>query len=312
MAQEDYIIADQAGVAFRQDLNATLAAIVSNNSGATEPAVMYAYQWWADTTSGLLKQRNAANNAWVSKGLLSSAFDPTLEIGATKTSRKNLLINGNFPINQEAVSGTVTLGAGVYGHDMFKGGASGCTYTFATSANVTTLTISAGSLIQVVEGLSLFTGTYVLSFDGTAQGKIGAGSFADSGVTGSITGGTNTNIEFNAGTLSKVQLEKSSIKTNFEELSIGDTFLLCERYFKILFPVVASETISTNGALFVTSISFTRMRAAPTVTETFFSGAGVVSVSFTSISISGLVWNITNNTAGGWFRSSKLTLNARL
>ena len=234
MAQEDYVIADQTGVSFLADLNNTLAAIVSNNSGATEPATMYAYQWWADTNAGLLKQRNAANNAWVSKGLLSSAFDTTLEIGATKTSRKNLLINGNFNINQRAVSGTVSLSAGVYGHDRFKGGASGATYTFATSENVTTLTITAGSLIQVVEGLSLFTGTYVLSFDGTAQGKIGGGSFAASGVTGSITGGTNTNIEFNTGTISKVQLEKSLIKTDFEIMPFSDILTTCQRYYQVL------------------------------------------------------------------------------
>ena len=65
MAQEDYVIADQTGVSFLSDLNDTLAAIVSNNSGSTEPATMYAYMYWADTTAGILKQRNAANNAWI-------------------------------------------------------------------------------------------------------------------------------------------------------------------------------------------------------------------------------------------------------
>ena len=49
---------------------------------------------------------------------------------------KNKIINGNFDINQRAVSGTVSLAAGEYGHDRFKGGAGGATYTFATSANV--------------------------------------------------------------------------------------------------------------------------------------------------------------------------------
>jgi hypothetical protein len=65
MAQADYIVANGTGAAVRSDLNGQLAAIVSNNSGATEPATMYAYQWWADTTAGLLKIRNAANNAWI-------------------------------------------------------------------------------------------------------------------------------------------------------------------------------------------------------------------------------------------------------
>jgi hypothetical protein len=65
VAQHDYIIANQSGAAFRADLNNGLAAIVSNNSGATQPSTTYAYQWWADTTTGLLKLRNSANNAWI-------------------------------------------------------------------------------------------------------------------------------------------------------------------------------------------------------------------------------------------------------
>jgi hypothetical protein len=65
MAQHDYVIANGTGAAVRSDLNNALAAIVSQNSGATAPSTTYAYQWWADTTTGLLKLRNAANNAWI-------------------------------------------------------------------------------------------------------------------------------------------------------------------------------------------------------------------------------------------------------
>ena len=72
MAQHDYIIANQSGAAFRSDLNNGLAAIVSQNSGAAQPSTTYAYQWWADTTTGLLKIRNAANNAWITVGTLGA------------------------------------------------------------------------------------------------------------------------------------------------------------------------------------------------------------------------------------------------
>ena len=65
MAQHDYIISNQSGAAFRADLNNGLAAIVSQNSGAAQPSTTYAYQWWADTTTGLLKLRNAANSGWI-------------------------------------------------------------------------------------------------------------------------------------------------------------------------------------------------------------------------------------------------------
>ena len=73
MAQHDYIISNQSGAAFRADLNNGLAAIVSQNSGATQPSTTYAYQWWADTTTGLLKIRNAANSAWITTGTLADA-----------------------------------------------------------------------------------------------------------------------------------------------------------------------------------------------------------------------------------------------
>jgi hypothetical protein len=65
MSQHDYVIANGTGAAVRSDLNNALAAIVSNNSGSTEPTTTYAYQWWADTTANQLKLRNAANSAWI-------------------------------------------------------------------------------------------------------------------------------------------------------------------------------------------------------------------------------------------------------
>ena len=72
MATHDYNIANGTGAAVRSDLNDALAAIVSNNSSATAPATTYAYQWWPDTTTGLLKIRNAANSAWITIGTLAS------------------------------------------------------------------------------------------------------------------------------------------------------------------------------------------------------------------------------------------------
>jgi hypothetical protein len=65
MATHDYVLANASGAAFRADLNNALAAIVSNNSNATEPATTYAYMWWMDTNNGQLKQRNAANDGWI-------------------------------------------------------------------------------------------------------------------------------------------------------------------------------------------------------------------------------------------------------
>lgn len=73
MAQHDYIIDNATGAAVRADLNNALAAIVSLNSGASAPSTTYAYQPWADSTTGLLKLRNAANTGWITIGTLASA-----------------------------------------------------------------------------------------------------------------------------------------------------------------------------------------------------------------------------------------------
>ncbi len=66
MSQHDYNLANAAGLAFRSDLNNVLAAIISQNSATTEPTTTVAYMFWADTTTAILKQRNAGNSAWIS------------------------------------------------------------------------------------------------------------------------------------------------------------------------------------------------------------------------------------------------------
>ena len=156
---------------------------------------------------------------------------------------KNLIINGDFSVNQRDVSGTVSLSAGEYGHDRFKGGTSGCTYTLNTSAGVTTITITAGSLIQIIEGQTLKSKPVVLGWDGTAQGRINSGTYGGSGsVTETLTGGANATVEFNAGTLSNVQLEFGGTSTEFEYVSPADQLARCKRYFELL------QRYHTNGA----------------------------------------------------------------
>ena len=70
MSQADLNVANQSGAAFRADLNTQLLALGTLQSGASEPGTTYAYMLWADSANGLLKQRNAANNGWVSLGSL--------------------------------------------------------------------------------------------------------------------------------------------------------------------------------------------------------------------------------------------------
>ena len=326
MAQHDYIIANQSGAAFRSDLNNGLAAIVSQNSGAAQPSTTYAYQWWADTTTGLLKLRNAANNAWITVGTLADvnlgllslaggtltgalladdsgtaalpaiAFDgdtntgifrpgadqlgiatggvERVEFGTTEVvfndggadvdfrvegdtnaslfkidagldqvqvanlnggplaGFRNLIINGNPTINQRVyVSGTATSGANQYTLDRWRVVTSGQNISFTDSANVRTVTAPAGGCEQVVEGLSILSGTYTLNWTGTATATIDGTAVAKGGNV-TLTGGTNATVKFSSGTFTQVQLESGPVATPFEQRPIGAELALCQRYYQ--------------------------------------------------------------------------------
>ncbi len=68
MSQHDLDIANASGAAVRSDINLLIAAIITQNSGATEPVVKQPHMWWADTTTTTLKMRNSANDDWVVLG----------------------------------------------------------------------------------------------------------------------------------------------------------------------------------------------------------------------------------------------------
>ena len=99
MAEHDYVIANQNGANTRSDLNNALAAIVSNNSKATAPTTTYAFMWWADTANDILKQRNAADSAWISILTLSTGAPlGTLGLdssGGVARATSGLLFNGD-------------------------------------------------------------------------------------------------------------------------------------------------------------------------------------------------------------------------
>ena len=179
---------------------------------------------------------------------------------------KNLLFNPQFRINQRGVSGSVILLAGEYGHDRFRAGSGGCTYTFATSANVTTITISAGgTLEQEIEGTNIASGTHVLTWTGAAEGQIDGGGFAASGVTATLTGGTNAIVEFDdSGPIELPQLEEGDSGSGFDYRSIGEELALCQRFFNIAAATMAGTDSPANVSR--TRWSFpVEMRATPTI-----------------------------------------------
>ena len=75
----NYNLANQSGANFRAELNLNLLDIVSNNSGASEPATMFAYEFWVDTTNSVMKIRNSGNSAWITLPFSISA-DNTVDV----------------------------------------------------------------------------------------------------------------------------------------------------------------------------------------------------------------------------------------
>lgn len=104
MSQNDLVIDNQAGAPFRADINGALQALASQQSGSTAPATTYPYQFWADTGAGLLRQRNGANNAWVTIGLLGAPAFGHISPGAVLFHSKSAPPNGYLKANGAAVS----------------------------------------------------------------------------------------------------------------------------------------------------------------------------------------------------------------
>lgn len=260
---------------------------------------------YSGTTGDVIKRASTTGLLKATSGVLDAAGAADIAaLGLTFGGLRNRIRNPNFAINQRAVSGTVTLASGEYGHDGWKGGSAGGTYTFSTSAGITTLTISAGTLVQVVEGgFSIDqSGTYTLSWTGTAQARIDGGSYGASGITATLTGGTNATIEFGTGTVSKVQLEQGASPTSFSTSPPLD-WEFCRRYFQRyggLSGLGNYQTImmgffwNASQAVFVHRLPV-RMRATPTLSyataDSIACGNNSVSAAVSSMALSGGVNN---------------------
>ena len=148
MAQHDYVIDNQTFPATRTDINNVLQAIVSANSGGTQPSTMYAYQLWYDSGNNILKIRNADNDAWISLFTFDQTAD-TAEVSAGGGAGFFQGENGN--------QGDTTNGKG----DIFRtheqelntnteiasGDNSGCFHSLSIASGVT-LTVSGNLVIS--------------------------------------------------------------------------------------------------------------------------------------------------------------------
>jgi hypothetical protein len=189
VATHDYVIANGSGAAVRSDLNGALAAIASNNSSATAPATTYAYMWWSDRTTGLLKIRDAANTAWVTVGTLASTNLGLLASAGTLTAA---LGSASTP----SITFTGDLNTGIYspGADQAAISTGGTERARIASTGEllvgTTTTTANGGKLQVSNGVT-FPATQVACTDVNTLDDYEEGTWTPT-VIGSATAGTAT------------------------------------------------------------------------------------------------------------------------
>ena len=136
MSQNTLVIADGTGAEVLAELTQAFDTVATLNSGSAAPTETYAFMWWADTTTGLLKIRNAANNGWVTVGTLASAYFGLV----------NPTVVTTFSAAQTFNSGTLKLAGSTSGTATLNPPAAASTYTYTLPA--VTGTLSALNLAQ--------------------------------------------------------------------------------------------------------------------------------------------------------------------
>ncbi len=292
--------AENSVVALKAPINSP--TFTGNVSGITQAMVGLSN---VDNTSDNTKNASTATLTNKTIAATTNVVEARSGPDTTALSFRNCIINGNFSINQRGYVSGAAVGAGLYGHDRWKMGASGDTYTFSTTANKITVTIPATKVLQqVIEGVNLFTGTYILSWEGSAQGKIGGGSYGSSGITASVTGGANLTIEFGAGTVSNIQFERGSIATPFEQRPIGLELSLCQRYYCVFNSGCGAAYPSVAAAQCSSAYYFpVPMCAVPTLTPGTITSTNVATDVFALVSIYGGQYEITQGPSIGNYKA---------
>ena len=271
------------------------------------------------TANGSVTVATAGNTAVTVDTSQNMTTVGTVAMGSS--FKRNILINGNYLINQRGyVSGTATA-SGTYMHDRWKSTTTNSNYTFTQGTPDTTITIAAGTIAQIVEDKNVAGGVYTLSWIGTATARIAinggttSGSYAASPITtSSATAGQTITVEFSTGTLGKVQLEPGSIATPYERQIYSDQFAQCLRYYMGLgnvaggmngsgtwngyaflpVPLRATPTMSFSGTATVVAPGLGTYTSTTQPSAIVLGGASATSLSF---SITGLGSTVTNGFA---------------
>lgn len=207
--------------------------------------------------------------AWVPGG-------PYLTAAGAPYIATNYADNSGFTVNQRGYASGTALAAGAYGFDRWKAGASGCTLTYTASPGSTVVTISAGTLQQVIEAANQINSTYTLSWLGSATGRVNTGAYVASPIQ--FTGAANTavTIEFQGGTLGQVQLQIGNQVTLWQPSPFQVEIARCQRFYLGVAYYIYAGWAGPGNASAMNGIVFpVQMRSTPTIALSGIAPSGV-------------------------------------
>jgi len=238
------------------------------------------------------------------------------------SQQENIVVNGNFSVNQRGYVTNTALSAGAFRHDRWKAGNGGGTYTFTQTNPDTTITIIAGTLKNCIPGNEFNSvGLYVLSWTGTAQARVwqgsASGSYASSPIIlevgsplssnsgaywQSISAGTDTAIEFSTGSVGQVQLVPGDSPSLFRRRMYETELVLCKNFYRagnyyLDFTAPASSAVGREQLWLSPG-----MRSAPTVVLDSTNTSNANAASVIASNLDNILIQCTA-TASGWAQS---------
>ena len=224
-----------AGSIATANSNASAAVVTADAAQGTANAAVGsagAAQVTADAAQSAANAAQVTADAALSRGGGTMTGQINFVSGQSGLGLPNLLLNDNFKINQRGyMNGTPTTAFDEYTLDRWQVIVLGQSLSLTGSGGVRTATAPAGGFRQLVESDNMPTGTYVIDWEGTATCFVdGVQRFK--GVAFSHTGGSDVNVSFFTGTVSKPKLERSGSPTPWIPRSIAEDLALCQRYFQ--------------------------------------------------------------------------------
>jgi len=201
MSQADFEIANQGFPSFRSDLNSNLQALASNSAGATEPSTTFAYQFWYDETTDLLKLRNSDDDAWITLAY----FDQTNDEWEIRSAVIQAVDSAGVVIKTDDGTTRLTIaddGSITTQGDLTVGGdldASSGTIKLDGDYPVGTYNVALGDAAldsgSLTGGFNVAVGTFALTNNTSGSTNTAVGQAS---VEANITGGSNTGIGQNS------------------------------------------------------------------------------------------------------------------